>query len=129
MEDCHKLLFMYSKAYTKGINDLQMPVEYQSLKFQQFEGNGNLKQHISHFVETCENAGSRGNQLIRKFVQSLKRNAFELYTDLEPKVTSSWKQLEKEFFNHFYSTKHIVNMLELTNTKQRKGELVIDYIN
>ncbi|KAA0056779.1 retrotransposon gag protein [Cucumis melo var. makuwa] len=91
--------------------------------------HGNPKQHIAHFVETCENAGSRGDQLVRQFIRSLKGNAFEWYTDLEPEVINSWKQLEKEFLNRFYSFRRTVSMMELTNTKQRKGEPVIDYIN
>ncbi|KAA0033079.1 retrotransposon gag protein [Cucumis melo var. makuwa] len=56
---------MYSKPYTKKINDLRMSVRYQSPKFQQFDGKGNPNQQIAHFVETCENAGSRGEQLVR----------------------------------------------------------------
>ncbi|KAA0054170.1 ty3-gypsy retrotransposon protein [Cucumis melo var. makuwa] len=68
-----------------------MPLGYQPLKFQQFDGKGNPKQHITHFVETCENAGSRGDQLVRQFVQSLKGNAFEWYTNLEPEVIDSWE--------------------------------------
>ncbi|TYK04542.1 ty3-gypsy retrotransposon protein [Cucumis melo var. makuwa] len=107
----------------------QMPLGYQPPKFQQFDGKGNPKQHIAHFVETCENAGSRGDQLVRQFVRSLKGNAFEWYTDLEPEVIDSWEQLEIEFLNRFYSTRRVVSMMELTNTKQRKGEPVIDYIN
>ena len=63
-----------------------MPFGYQPLKFSQFDGNGNTTQHIVHFVEICENEGSRGDQLIRQFIQSLKENAFEWYTDLELKV-------------------------------------------
>ena len=47
---------------------------------------------------------------------------------MKPEVIDSWKQLEKEVLNYFYSTKHIVSMMELTNT-QRKGEPVINYIN
>ncbi|KAA0055959.1 ty3-gypsy retrotransposon protein [Cucumis melo var. makuwa] len=121
--------FTYSKPYTKRIDSLRMPLGYQPPKFQQFDGKGNPKQHIAHFVETCENAGSRGYQLVRQFVRSLKGNAFEWYTDLEPEVIDRWEQLEKEFLNRFYSTRRTVSMMELTNTKQRKGELVIDYIN
>ncbi|KAA0065384.1 ty3-gypsy retrotransposon protein [Cucumis melo var. makuwa] len=121
--------FMYSKPYTKRIDNLRMPLGYQPPKFQQFDGKGNPKQHIAHFVETCENAGSRGDQLVRQFVRSLKGNAFEWYTDLELEVIDSREQLEKEFLNRFYSTKRTVSMMELTNTKQRKGEPVIDYIN
>ncbi|KAA0032225.1 ty3-gypsy retrotransposon protein [Cucumis melo var. makuwa] len=93
---------MYSKPYTKRINDLRMLVGYQPSKFQQFNGKGNPKQHIAHFIETCKNVGSRGDQLVRQFVRSLKGNSFE------------W---------------HVVNMIELMNTKQRKEEPVIDYIN
>ncbi|KAA0051496.1 retrotransposon gag protein [Cucumis melo var. makuwa] len=59
----------------------------------------------------------------------LKGNAFEWYTDLEPEVIDSWEQLEEEFLNRFYSTRRTIYMMELTNTKQWKGEPVIDYIN
>ena len=121
--------FMFSKSYTKRIDNLRMPLRYQPPKFQQFDGKGNPKQHIAHFVETCENAGSRGDQLVRQFVRSLKGNAFEWYTDLESEVIDSWEQLEKEFFNRFYSTRRTVSMMELTNTKQRIEEPVINYIN
>ncbi|KAA0040629.1 retrotransposon gag protein [Cucumis melo var. makuwa] len=120
---------MYSKLYIKRIDNLRMPLGYQPPKFQQFDGRGNPKQHIAHFVKTCENAGSRGDQLVRQFVRSLKGNAFEWYNDLEPEVIDSWEQLEIEFLNRFYSTRRVVSMMELTNTKQRKGEPVIDYIN
>ncbi|KAA0065983.1 ty3-gypsy retrotransposon protein [Cucumis melo var. makuwa] len=81
--------FMYSKSYTKRIDNLRMPLGYQPPKFQQFDGKGNPKQHIAHFVETCKNAGSRRDQLVRQFVRSLKGNVFEWYTDLEPEVIDS----------------------------------------
>ncbi|TYK09751.1 ty3-gypsy retrotransposon protein [Cucumis melo var. makuwa] len=121
--------FMYSKPYTKRIDNLRMPLGYQPPKFQQFDGKGNPKQHIAHFVETCRNAGSRGDQLVRQFVRSLKGNAFEWYTNLEQEVIDTWEQLEKEFLDRFYSIRRTVSMMELTNTKQQKGEPVIDYIN
>ncbi|KAA0042249.1 retrotransposon gag protein [Cucumis melo var. makuwa] len=44
--------FTYSKLYTKRIDNLRMSLGYQPPKFQQFDGKGNLKQHIAHFVET-----------------------------------------------------------------------------
>ncbi|KAA0050565.1 ty3-gypsy retrotransposon protein [Cucumis melo var. makuwa] len=82
---------MYSKSYTKRTDDLRMPLGHQPLKFQQFDGKTNPKQHITHFVKTCENVGSRGDHLV--------------------------------------STRRTVSMMELANTKQRKAEPVIDYIN
>ncbi|KAA0039179.1 retrotransposon gag protein [Cucumis melo var. makuwa] len=47
-----------------------------------------------------------------------------------PQQTSFiWEQLKIEFLNSFYITRRVISMIELTNTKQRKGEPVIDYIN
>ncbi|KAK2980138.1 hypothetical protein RJ640_002647 [Escallonia rubra] len=37
--------------------------------------------------------------------------------------------MELEFQNRFYNTRRSVSMMELTNTKQRKEEPVVDYIN
>ncbi|KAA0041621.1 retrotransposon gag protein [Cucumis melo var. makuwa] len=81
---------------------------------------GHPKQHVAHFIETCETAGTRGDLLVKQFVRTLKGNAFDWYTDLEPESIDSWEQLERDFLNRFYSTRHIVSMIELTATKQRK---------
>lgn len=67
----------YTKVYTQGIDELKMPTDYQPPKFQQFDGNGNPKQHMAHFIETCNGAGSYGDHLIKQFVRSLKGNAFD----------------------------------------------------
>ncbi|KAA0051517.1 ty3-gypsy retrotransposon protein [Cucumis melo var. makuwa] len=119
---------LYSKLYTKRIDNLRMPNGYQPSKFQQFDGKGNPK-HVAHFIETCETVGMRGDLLVKQFVQTLKGNAFEWYIDLEPESIDNWEKLERDFLNHFYSTRRIVSMMELTNTRQQKGEPVIDNIN
>ena len=80
-------------------------------------------------METCNNAGTYGDYLVKQFVRSLKGNAFDWYTDLEPNSIHSWEQLEHEFLNRFYSTRRTMSMVELTNTRQRKDEPVIDFIN
>ena len=80
----------YSKPYTKRIDNIRMPNGYQPPKFLQFDGRGNPKQHIAHFVETCENAGTQGSLLVKQFVRSLKGNAFDWYIDLEPESIDSW---------------------------------------
>ncbi|KAM1180103.1 hypothetical protein ACFX2G_019608 [Malus domestica] len=43
---------LYSKPYSKKIDALKMPRGYQPPKFMQFDGKGNPKQHVAHFVET-----------------------------------------------------------------------------
>ncbi|KAK2975774.1 hypothetical protein RJ640_014597 [Escallonia rubra] len=49
--------------------------------------------------------------------------------NLEPESIDCWEEIEREFQNRFYSTRRSVSMMELTNTKQRKEEPVVDYIN
>ncbi|KAH6769862.1 hypothetical protein C2S52_014665 [Perilla frutescens var. hirtella] len=71
----------------------------------------------------------RIDNLKMDFVRSLKGNAFDWYTDLEPISIDSWEQLEHEFLNRFYNTKRTVSMVELTSSRQWKEEPVIDYIN
>uniref|UniRef100_A0A2N9F042 Integrase catalytic domain-containing protein n=1 Tax=Fagus sylvatica TaxID=28930 RepID=A0A2N9F042_FAGSY len=102
---------------------------YQPPKFQQFDGKRNPKQHVAHFVETCNNASTDGDLLTKQFVCSLQGNAFDWYTDLEPESIDNWEQMEREFLNRFYNTRRTVSMMELTNMKQWKDEPVVDYIN
>ena len=120
---------IYSKPYTKRIDNMRMPNGYQPPKFLQFKAKGNPKQHIAQFVETCENARTQGSLLVKKFVHSLKGNASDWYTDLQPESINNWEQLEREFLNRFYSTRCTIGMMELTNTKQWKDEPIVDYIN
>ncbi|KAL0445566.1 UNVERIFIED_CONTAM: hypothetical protein Slati_1684500 [Sesamum latifolium] len=60
-------------------------------------------EHVAHFVETCNNAGTYGDHLVKQFVRSLKGNVFDWYTDLEAGSIDGWEQLEQEFLNRFYS--------------------------
>ncbi|KAL0394747.1 UNVERIFIED_CONTAM: hypothetical protein Slati_4440900 [Sesamum latifolium] len=83
IEGSLKSSLTYSKPYTPRIDSLKMSMGYQPLKFQQFDGKGNPKQHVAHFIETCNNAGTYGDHLVKQFVRSLKGNAFDWYTDLE----------------------------------------------
>ncbi|KAA0059770.1 retrotransposon gag protein [Cucumis melo var. makuwa] len=105
---------LYSKPYTKRIDNLRMPNGYQPPKFQQFDGKGNPKQHVAHFIETCETAGTRGDLLVKQFVRTLKGNAFEWYIDLEPESIDNWEQLERDFLNRFCSTRRIDRLTELS---------------
>ena len=76
---------MYSKPYTKRIDNLRMLMGYQPPKFQSFDGKRNLKQHVAHCVETCNNAGIDGDLLVKQFIHSLLGNAFDWYIELAPK--------------------------------------------
>ncbi|KAL0386545.1 UNVERIFIED_CONTAM: hypothetical protein Slati_4544700 [Sesamum latifolium] len=95
-----------------GIDSLKMPMDYQPPKFQQFDGKGNPKKHVAHFVEKCNNAATYGDHLVKQFVRSLKGNAFDWYTDLEAGSIDGWEQLEQKFLNRFYSTRRTDRLSE-----------------
>ncbi|KAH0658092.1 hypothetical protein KY289_026840 [Solanum tuberosum] len=61
----------YVKSYSQRIDNLKIHVGYQPPKLQQFDDNGNPKQHVTHFVETFNNAGTYGDYLVKQFVRSL----------------------------------------------------------
>jgi len=44
-------MYFYTKPYTKRIDALHMPHDYQPPKVNQFNGTGIPKQHIAHFIE------------------------------------------------------------------------------
>ncbi|WMV37542.1 hypothetical protein MTR67_030927 [Solanum verrucosum] len=85
----------YVKPYTQRIDNLKMPKGYQPPNLQQFDGKENPKQHIAHFIETCNDAGTYGDHLVKEFVRSLRENAFDWYTNLEPNSIDSWELLEQ----------------------------------
>ncbi|PIN16517.1 hypothetical protein CDL12_10835 [Handroanthus impetiginosus] len=114
LDGSSKSSLVYTKPYTQGIDNLKMPIGYQPFKFLQFDGKGNPKQHVGHFVETCNNAGTYSDHL---------------YIDLEANSINSMEQLEHEFLNCFYSTRRIVSMIELTNSRQWKDEQVTGWRN
>ncbi|KAL0292071.1 UNVERIFIED_CONTAM: hypothetical protein Scaly_2606500 [Sesamum calycinum] len=102
---------------------------YQPPKLQQFDERGNPKQHITHFIKTCNNSDANNDLLVKEFVLSLNGNVFDWYVDLDPESIDSWDEMERKFLNRFYSTRCTVNMIGLTNTRQWKDEPVVDYIN
>ncbi|KAL0361040.1 UNVERIFIED_CONTAM: hypothetical protein Sradi_3788500 [Sesamum radiatum] len=119
----------YIKPYTRRIEQLRMLENYQSPKFQQFNGHGDPRQYIAHFIETCNNAGTDGHLLVKQFVLSSKETTFDWYIDLEANSIDSWDDLQNKFFSRFYSARHTVSMTELANQHQETDEPVLDYIN
>ncbi|KAI3463755.1 hypothetical protein Pfo_020418 [Paulownia fortunei] len=83
-----------------------MSIRYQPSQFHQFDGKGNSKQHVAHFIKACNVSGTYGDYL----------------TDLEANSINSWEQLKQEFLNRFYSIRQTVSMIELTNSRQWKEE-------
>jgi len=53
------------KPNTKRIDALYMFHGRQPPKLQQFDRKGNSKQHVAHFIETCNNAGTNNDLMIK----------------------------------------------------------------
>ena len=62
----------YAKTYTQRIDLMRIPQNYQPPKLQQFKGQGNPRQHATHFVETCNNVGTYRDLMVKQFFCSLK---------------------------------------------------------
>ncbi|WMV13758.1 hypothetical protein MTR67_007143 [Solanum verrucosum] len=62
-ESSSKFSPTYVKSYTQRIDNLKMPKGYQPSKLQQFDGKGNPKQHIAHFIETCNDVGTYAREV------------------------------------------------------------------
>jgi len=75
----------------KRIDALRMPYGYQPPKFNQFDGKGDPKQHVAHFIEICNNAGTGGGLLMQQFVRTLEGIVFDYYTGLLPQSIDSWE--------------------------------------
>ena len=59
---------MYSKHYTKKIDNLCMPMGCQPPKFKSFDRKENPKQYVVHVVKTCNDANTNGDLLVKQSV-------------------------------------------------------------
>lgn len=90
-----------------------MSAAYQPPKFQQFDGKGSPKKHVEYIVEMYNNSRTYGDYVVKKFVRSIKVNALDWYTNLESGSIDNWEKMEQELFNHFYSKRGTVSVVEL----------------
>ncbi|KAL0289075.1 UNVERIFIED_CONTAM: hypothetical protein Sangu_2630400 [Sesamum angustifolium] len=72
---------IYTKQYTRRIDNLK--IQSATSNVQQFDSKENPKRHVVHFIETPNSPVTYGDPLVKKFVRSMKKNAFDQYTDLE----------------------------------------------
>ena len=81
---------MYSKPYTKRIDNLHMLMGINLQNFNHLTGRE--IQNNMNFIETYNNAGTDGDLLVKQFVCSLRENAFDWYIGLAPECIDSWAQ-------------------------------------
>ncbi|KAM1018319.1 hypothetical protein FF1_039804 [Malus domestica] len=86
---------LYSKPYSKKIDALRMTRGCQPSKFMQFDRKRNPKQHIAHFIETCNNVGTKEDYLVMQFVRSLKGNTFDCTPTSSPNQSTAGTSLKR----------------------------------
>ena len=59
---------------------------------------------MAYFIETCNNAGTDDDMMVKQFVRTLKGMTFDWYTNLELKFIDISGKMKQEFLNRFYST-------------------------
>ncbi|GAA0144684.1 hypothetical protein LIER_05066 [Lithospermum erythrorhizon] len=102
--------YSYVKPYSPRIDRLKRPQDYQPPKFQQFDGLGNPKHHISHFIETCNNAGTTGDLMVKP-MREIKHKEHEeppyhqkkacRQTPFEPEVPEDSEELQESVASSF----------------------------
>ncbi|GAV75393.1 LOW QUALITY PROTEIN: hypothetical protein CFOL_v3_18872, partial [Cephalotus follicularis] len=83
------------KPYSRRIDVLRMPLGYQPPKFQQFDGTMSQKQHVAHFIETCNKVGTFGDSMVKQFVRSIKElaNTKQQKDELVVDYIERWRNL------------------------------------
>jgi hypothetical protein len=62
------------------------------------------------------------------FSQSLMGSAFGWYTSLPPDLIRTWRQLEDQFHTQYHSEVAEVEIADLSQVKQKRGESVSEYV-
>lgn len=65
---------------------------------------------------------------VRLFSLSSTRTIFSWFASLTSGSISSWHDLEKKFYEHFFSSRNEIELSHLTSVRQQCGESIVDYI-
>lgn len=118
----------YRKPYPDHYDAIPFPKGYQRPTFDKFDGIGSPQEHLAHFYSACGETSRMDAFLVRQFVQSLKGSAFTWYTQLQLGSIHTWDDMQREFLAQFVSSKKIVSIIDLADTKQKATEGANDFI-
>lgn len=84
-------------------------------------------QHLEHFTSACNGTMRNGLLLLWQFVLSLKGPTFDWYTKLPVSSVHDWSTMKGLFLHHFYNTRCIISLKELSLMKRKENEKAADY--
>ncbi|KAG8367735.1 hypothetical protein BUALT_Bualt16G0103800 [Buddleja alternifolia] len=121
-------LKIVTKPYPSWVDKVPFPPGFTQPEFRRFDGKGNPREHVAHFIARLAQLGENKLLWLQLFVQSLEGPAFVWYSNLPEGSISDWDSLIREFYNQFSNTERRVGVAELIETKQRDNESVSDFI-
>jgi hypothetical protein len=106
------------------------PQETRIPDFSKFssEGGKSTHEHISQFIAHLGELADGEAYRVRLFSLSLTDTAFAWYAALPPNSINSWGELERKFYEHFFSGEHELELADLASVRQGPEESVNDYI-
>ncbi|CAL5425633.1 unnamed protein product [Camellia sinensis] len=117
-----------TKPYPAWVDAVPFPSGFFQPDFKMFDGTGDPRQHVAHFLSRCGPIAQNEALCLQLFVQSLESSAFTWYANLPEGSIINWDSMVKEFLKQFCNTQRRVGVPELIETKQRDNESVTDFI-
>jgi hypothetical protein len=121
---------LYQKPYDASFDSVSFPYGWRMPNFIKFSGEDGRTtwEHISQYIAQLGEAGNWPAIRVRLFSLSLTGTAFAWFSSLAPGSIRNWEQLERKFYDHFYSGSYEMKLTDLASVRQGRDESVIDYV-
>jgi hypothetical protein len=121
---------VYQKSYPSHFDLVPYLIGWHTTDFVKFNGEDNRTtwEHASQYLAQLGEVGSVDALKVRLFSLSLTGTAFSWFSSLSPNSIDSWEQLERKFYDHFYSPENELKLSDLTSVRQSRNKSVSDYI-
>ncbi|XP_070024975.1 uncharacterized protein [Nicotiana sylvestris] len=108
--------------------DVELPEGYKPLKFEMFDGTGDLRVHLRTYCDKLVGVGKDKRIRMKLFMRSLKRDALSWYISQDPKKWSSWVGMDSNFMDKFrFNTENAPDVFYIQNLKKKPTETFHEY--
>ena len=107
---------LYQKPYPVEFDFTPFPAGWRIPEFTKFNGDDSRTtwEHVSQYVLQLGEAGFNDALRVRLFSLSLTGTAFSWFSSLAPNSIRNWAQLERKFYDHFFSGETEAKLSDLT---------------
>ncbi|XP_070054397.1 uncharacterized protein [Nicotiana tomentosiformis] len=105
-----------------------MSVGYKPLKFDIFDGTGDLRAHLRAYCDKLVAVGRNEKLRMKLFITSLTGEALTWYTHQDPRNWREWQDMAEDFMNHFrFNTEITPDRFALVNFLKKPSESFQEY--